>query len=521
MKVFVLPTGYLETDAAGIVAGESAPIRLPVLCFLLQTPEHNLLFDTGCHPDAMRGYWSEKDHPFLPPRADGGGAVGKPACGLRAPPGGHRHRRALAHAFRPHRRAIPLPRRTGIRPARGLCGRASARAHPPRPLYARRILQGRPRPGAERLYPAGRGHRAVPRRGGRAAARAYPGAHGAGRAPRGRRHAAPAGLRIHRGQLWPARPPHRERRQLGGLSCLYRQAARLAGAAPRKNHFCTRLGAGANPQVRAGLLRLSAKKEPSRRKAPFSMLFMYNPFVHRSLRARTLLPACFQGDMPSRAPFAVFRKSASRPGVPSPLRSRLACLFGRAPRRFLFPPPKYIDENHRRKNHAAAHQRVGCDALSKKHPPQNRRKQDVRVGIDAHLARIRQLIRIGEADLPQHAEDADEQQIEELLPRRPHELPCQKHRGHHRGDAHRPEVQNDAKRVRLALQIPHEGIGKAGRQRAQQRHHDRVHVGMELGVGHDKRAAKRQQQRRDLDLGDFFLQKQRRKGCNEEGRQAA
>lgn len=51
MKVFVLPTGYLETDAAGIVAGESGPIRLPVLCFLLQTPEHNLLFDTGCHPD--------------------------------------------------------------------------------------------------------------------------------------------------------------------------------------------------------------------------------------------------------------------------------------------------------------------------------------------------------------------------------------------------------------------------------------------------------------------------------------
>lgn len=85
MKVFVLPTGYLETDAAGIVAGESGPIRLPVLCFLLQTPEHNLLFDTGCHPDAMRGYWSKKiTHSFRLVQTEAERLENRlAACGLR------------------------------------------------------------------------------------------------------------------------------------------------------------------------------------------------------------------------------------------------------------------------------------------------------------------------------------------------------------------------------------------------------------------------------------------------------
>ena len=56
----VLYTGYLETEASGIVAGSSGSIRLPVLCFLIQAPGRNILFDTGCHPNAMAGHWSPK-----------------------------------------------------------------------------------------------------------------------------------------------------------------------------------------------------------------------------------------------------------------------------------------------------------------------------------------------------------------------------------------------------------------------------------------------------------------------------
>ncbi len=60
MKLFVLYTGYLETDSGGIIAGSSGQIRLPILCFLIQTDQHNVLFDTGCHPNAMAGRWSPK-----------------------------------------------------------------------------------------------------------------------------------------------------------------------------------------------------------------------------------------------------------------------------------------------------------------------------------------------------------------------------------------------------------------------------------------------------------------------------
>ena len=60
MKLSVLYTGYLETEASGIVAGSSGSIRLPVLCFLIQAPGRNILFDTGCHPNAMAGHWSPK-----------------------------------------------------------------------------------------------------------------------------------------------------------------------------------------------------------------------------------------------------------------------------------------------------------------------------------------------------------------------------------------------------------------------------------------------------------------------------
>jgi len=68
MKLSVLNTGYLETDKNNVVGCSvigtfSAPhiqnewIKLPVLCFLIETDEGYVLYDTGSNPKAMDGYW--------------------------------------------------------------------------------------------------------------------------------------------------------------------------------------------------------------------------------------------------------------------------------------------------------------------------------------------------------------------------------------------------------------------------------------------------------------------------------
>ena len=68
MKVFILNTGYLETDrncvvACGTIGTYSNPhiqnkwIKLPVLAFLIETDEGYILYDTGSNPNAMQGYW--------------------------------------------------------------------------------------------------------------------------------------------------------------------------------------------------------------------------------------------------------------------------------------------------------------------------------------------------------------------------------------------------------------------------------------------------------------------------------
>ncbi|TGY96437.1 N-acyl homoserine lactonase family protein [Petralouisia muris] len=68
MKLYVLRTGYLETDKNNVVACstigtrqqpvvESKWIKLPVMAFLIETDEGYILFDTGCHADAMNGHW--------------------------------------------------------------------------------------------------------------------------------------------------------------------------------------------------------------------------------------------------------------------------------------------------------------------------------------------------------------------------------------------------------------------------------------------------------------------------------
>lgn len=68
MKLYILNTGYLETDknavvACSVVGTKSSPhienkwIKLPVMAFLIDTGKEYILYDTGSNPEAMNGYW--------------------------------------------------------------------------------------------------------------------------------------------------------------------------------------------------------------------------------------------------------------------------------------------------------------------------------------------------------------------------------------------------------------------------------------------------------------------------------
>lgn len=68
MKLYILNTGYLETDKNNVIAHatvgtlsnpiiENKWIRLPVMAFLIECEGEYILYDTGSNPDAMKGYW--------------------------------------------------------------------------------------------------------------------------------------------------------------------------------------------------------------------------------------------------------------------------------------------------------------------------------------------------------------------------------------------------------------------------------------------------------------------------------
>lgn len=71
MKLYVLNTGYLESDRNNLIAGatmgtyatpkvENAWVKLPVMAFLIETDEKEyILYDLGSHPEAMNGHWSQ------------------------------------------------------------------------------------------------------------------------------------------------------------------------------------------------------------------------------------------------------------------------------------------------------------------------------------------------------------------------------------------------------------------------------------------------------------------------------
>lgn len=76
-KMFILNTGYLETDKNNVVGGWTVAtkdhtqvvnewIKLPVMAFLLETDDGYILYDTGSNPEAMNGYWQESLQQIYP-----------------------------------------------------------------------------------------------------------------------------------------------------------------------------------------------------------------------------------------------------------------------------------------------------------------------------------------------------------------------------------------------------------------------------------------------------------------------
>lgn len=68
VKVYILDNGYLECDqnwmvAMSVVGTRDCPraatnwIRIPVFAVLIDHHGRKILYDTGCHPAAMQGYW--------------------------------------------------------------------------------------------------------------------------------------------------------------------------------------------------------------------------------------------------------------------------------------------------------------------------------------------------------------------------------------------------------------------------------------------------------------------------------
>lgn len=77
MKLWFLNTGYLETDknnvvGCSVIGTYSSPhiqnewIKLPVMAFLIETEDGYILYDTGSHPDAMKGYWPKNLQEIYP-----------------------------------------------------------------------------------------------------------------------------------------------------------------------------------------------------------------------------------------------------------------------------------------------------------------------------------------------------------------------------------------------------------------------------------------------------------------------
>ena len=75
MKLHVLDLGVIRMEMSNeVTLGDSKEVpEIPIHAFLLEdTPAGNVLFDTGCNPDGMKGEWPEalRGNPYVPPRGD-------------------------------------------------------------------------------------------------------------------------------------------------------------------------------------------------------------------------------------------------------------------------------------------------------------------------------------------------------------------------------------------------------------------------------------------------------------------
>ncbi len=67
MRVYILNLGWLESDRCNLV--QNAPhalVKLPVMAVLIDHPSGKILYDLGCHPQAMTGYWPEEVKKIFP-----------------------------------------------------------------------------------------------------------------------------------------------------------------------------------------------------------------------------------------------------------------------------------------------------------------------------------------------------------------------------------------------------------------------------------------------------------------------
>jgi glyoxylase-like metal-dependent hydrolase (beta-lactamase superfamily II) len=53
VRIRPLECGWLTSDAAGMVTGQTGKMRMPVPAFLVEHPRGTLVFDTGMHPQLL------------------------------------------------------------------------------------------------------------------------------------------------------------------------------------------------------------------------------------------------------------------------------------------------------------------------------------------------------------------------------------------------------------------------------------------------------------------------------------
>jgi glyoxylase-like metal-dependent hydrolase (beta-lactamase superfamily II) len=74
MKLHVLDLGRMRMDSSVLVRADSRPfpaqVEIPISAYCIEHPEGRVLFDAGCHPDAMgpEGRWSpafQREYPMI------------------------------------------------------------------------------------------------------------------------------------------------------------------------------------------------------------------------------------------------------------------------------------------------------------------------------------------------------------------------------------------------------------------------------------------------------------------------